>query len=84
MKVITKILTLVNPLVPQIFLLNFCMKVLQKLPFCEKITHEKFFLEMLNGNQDINDLRFLVFLTVHSYLMIFSDAHLAVDSLVPE
>jgi hypothetical protein len=39
---------------------------------------------MLNGNQDINDLRFLVFLTVQSYLMIFGYVFLAVDSLVPE
>ncbi len=54
------------------------------LPLCEKIPHEKSYLDIWNGNQDINDLRFLVFLTVHSYLTIFGDTNLAVDILVPE
>ncbi len=47
-----------------------------------KIPHEKSYLNVLNGNQDIDDFRFLVFLTVHSYLMIFSDVNFTVRSLV--
>jgi hypothetical protein len=52
------------------------------LPFCEKIPHEKSNLNILNGNQDIDNLRFLVFLKVHGYLMILGDAILRVHSLV--
>jgi hypothetical protein len=50
------------------------VKVLEKLPFYEKIPREKSYLDILNGNQDITDLRFLFFLTVHSYLTILGDA----------
>jgi hypothetical protein len=60
------------------------MKFLEKFPLCEKIPHKKSYLDILNDNQDIDGLRFLVFLTVESYLMIFSDTNLAVDSLVPK
>jgi hypothetical protein len=56
-----------NPLVPQTFVLNFSMKALEKLSLCEKIPHEKSYLDILIGNQDINDIRFLIFLRVHSY-----------------
>jgi hypothetical protein len=58
------------------------MKDVEKLPLCEKIPHEKSYLNVLNGNQDIDGFRFLFFLTVHSYLMIFSDVNLTVRSLV--
>jgi hypothetical protein len=58
------------------------MKVLEKLPLYEKIPHENYYLNILNVNQDVNNLRFLVFLIVQSYLMIFGDANLTVDSLV--
>jgi hypothetical protein len=58
------------------------MKVLEKLPLCEKIPDEKSFLDVLNGNQDVDNLSFLVFPTVHGYLMIFGDANLTVHSLV--
>ncbi len=51
----------VNPLVPKIFVVEFFVKVLEKLPFYEKIPREKSYLDILNGNQDINDLRFLFF-----------------------
>jgi hypothetical protein len=64
--------------------MNFSMKFLEKFPLCEKIPHKKSYLDILNDNQDIDGLRFLVFLTVHSYLMIFSDANLTVNSLVPK
>jgi hypothetical protein len=50
------------------------MKVLKKLPLCEKITHVKSYLNVLNGNQDIDNSISLVFLTVHGYLMIYGDS----------
>jgi hypothetical protein len=37
---------------------------MKKMPLCEKISHEKSYINILNGNQDIDDVRFLVFLTV--------------------
>jgi hypothetical protein len=39
------------------------------------------YLNIVNDNQDIEDLEFLVFLTVHGYLMIFGNANLTVDIL---
>ncbi len=60
--------TNVNPLETQIFLLNFSMEVLEKLPLWEKIPYEKSYLNILNSNKDIDNLRFLVFLRVHHYL----------------
>jgi hypothetical protein len=58
------------------------MKVLEKLPSYEKIPHEKSYLNILNGNQDIYNLRFLVFLTLHGYFMIFfGDANLTVQCI---
>ncbi len=38
--------------------------------------------QYVNGNQVINDSGFFAFLTVHGYLMTFSDANLTVHSLV--
>ncbi len=64
------------------FLLNFSMKVLEKLLLCETILHVKSYGNILNGNQDIDDLRFLVFLTVQGYLMVWGDANLLVHNLV--
>jgi hypothetical protein len=55
--------------VPEIFLLNFSMKVLERLPLCEIIIPEKSYLNILNGNQDMDDFRFMVFLTLHGYLL---------------
>jgi hypothetical protein len=52
------------------------MKLIEPLPLCEKIAYEKSHRSIWNGNQDIDDLRFLVFLLVHGYLMIFGDANL--------
>jgi hypothetical protein len=76
---------------PTFFLQNFSMKVLEKffslikvlekLPLCKKIPHEKSYFNNLNDNQYIDHLRFFVFLTVHGYLMIFGDANLTVQSL---
>jgi hypothetical protein len=43
---------------------------------------EKSYLNFLNGNQDFNNLRFLVCLTVTSHLMTFGDANLTVQSIV--
>jgi hypothetical protein len=60
------------------------MKVLEKLPSCEKITQEKSFLNILNNNQDIDVLSFFILLTVHGYLMMFGDANLTRHSLVHE
>jgi hypothetical protein len=40
--------------------LNFFVKVLKKLPLCEKIPHEKSYLDIVNRNQDIIDLRFMM------------------------
>ncbi len=46
---------------PLIFLLlNFSFKVLEKLPLCEEIPHEKSYLDILNKNQDFIDLRFMM------------------------
>jgi hypothetical protein len=53
-------------------LMNFTAKVFQKLLLCDKIPHEKPYLSILNSNQDINDLRLLIFLTAHCYLTIFT------------
>jgi hypothetical protein len=64
------------------FLLLISLKFLEKLPVCEKIPHGKSYINILNSNQDIYNLKFLVFLTVHSYLIIFGDANLTVHSLV--
>jgi hypothetical protein len=58
------------------------MKVLEKLSLCEKIPAEKSYLNVLNGNQDVDNVRFLVFPTVHGYLIIFGDANLTVHNLV--
>jgi hypothetical protein len=52
------------------------MQVPEKMPLCEKITHVKSYLNILNGNQDIDNLRSLVFLTVHGYRMIYGDGNL--------
>jgi hypothetical protein len=41
---------------------------------------QKSYLRILNGNQDIDHLRLSVFLTVHSYLMIFGYVNLTVHS----
>ncbi len=59
-------------------------EVLENLPLYEKIPQVKSYLNILNGtsNQDIEDLRFMVFLTVHGYLTIFRDANIAEHSLV--
>jgi hypothetical protein len=58
------------------------MKVLEKLPLCEKIPHEKSYINVLNSNQDIDNIRFLVFRTVHGHPMIFAYVNLKVNSLV--
>ncbi len=42
----------------------------------------KSYLNVLNSNQDIDYIGFLVFLTVHGYLIIFGDLDLTVYSLV--
>ncbi len=39
----------------KIIFFSFTLKVLEKVPLCEKITHEKSDLISLNGNQDIGD-----------------------------
>jgi hypothetical protein len=44
--------------------------------------HDKFHLTILNRSQDIDDLRFVVFLTVHGCFVIFGDAKLTVHSFV--
>jgi hypothetical protein len=36
---------------PNFLLLNFSMKVLEKIPLCEKIPHEKSCLNISNGNK---------------------------------
>jgi hypothetical protein len=46
---------LFKPLMPKFLLLNFSIKFLKKLLLCEKIPHERSYLDILNGNQDIND-----------------------------
>jgi hypothetical protein len=58
------------------------MELLKKLLPCEKIPHEKSYPSILNGNQDIDDLRFLVFSTVDGYLIVFGDANLTVQYIV--
>jgi hypothetical protein len=67
---------------PNILLLKFSFEVLQKLPLCEKIPHEKSHINIVNGNQYIGDLIFWVFLTVNGSLRIFGDANLTVHSLM--
>jgi hypothetical protein len=37
------------------------MEVLEKLPLCEKISHEISYLDVLNDNQDIDDIKVLFF-----------------------
>jgi hypothetical protein len=64
------------------FILNFSMKVLEKLTKCEKIPHVKSYLNILYSKQDTDGLRFLGFLTVHGYPKIFSDVVLTMHSLV--
>ncbi len=51
-------------------LLNFSMKILEKLPLCDKNPYEKSYLIILHGNQDIDNLRLLVFSTLHGYLTV--------------
>jgi hypothetical protein len=58
------------------------MKVPEKLPKCEKIPRQKSYLNILNSNQDINNLGFLVLLTVHGYLLFIGDVNLTVHSPV--
>jgi hypothetical protein len=50
------------------------MTVLEKLLLCEKTPHEKSYLNILNSNQDIDNLRFFAFIIVHGNLMSFGDA----------
>ncbi len=38
--------------------------------------------QIWNSKQNIDDVRFSVFLTVHGYLMIFGDANLTMHSIV--
>jgi hypothetical protein len=57
------------------------MNVLEKLPLCEKITHGKSYLYILNSSQDISDLRFSFF-TVHVYFTFLVGANFTVYSLV--
>jgi hypothetical protein len=66
----------------KIFLGRFSLKVLDKVPLCEKIKHKKSYPIILNGNQDIGDESFLVFLTVCTYLTFLVDIDLTVNSLV--
>jgi hypothetical protein len=69
--------------VAKFLLLNFSMKVLEMLSLCDNIPHQISYLNILNANQYISDSRFLVFLTVHGYLMIFlGDANLLVQRLM--
>jgi hypothetical protein len=68
-----------NSLVDQHFLGSFSLKVLEKVPLCEKITHRKSYLIILNGNRDIRKLRFLAFLTVRTHLTLSIDTNLRVD-----
>jgi hypothetical protein len=55
------LVTIFDPFVPQIFVVEFFFEVLEKLSLCEKLPHEKSYLDILNGNQDINKLRIFVF-----------------------
>jgi hypothetical protein len=68
--------------VPKNVYVEFSMKVLEKLPQCEKISHVKSYLNILYSNQDTDGIRFLGFLTVHGYPTIFSYVVLTVHSLV--
>ncbi len=43
---------------------------------------KKSYLSILNSNQDLDNLRFLVFITVHCCLMIFTDENLTVHILL--
>ncbi len=52
------------------------------MSLCEKIPLKNSYLNTLNSIKDIHDLEFLVFLTVHSYLMNFNYANLTVHNLV--
>jgi hypothetical protein len=73
--------THISDSVLNLWLLNFSNKVFKKLPLCVTIPHVKSYLNISNGNQDIDNLRFLVFLTAHGYFMIFDYANLTVHSL---
>jgi hypothetical protein len=64
---------------PEIFFYNFSFKVLYQFTSCEKITHEKSYFNILNGNQEIGDSKFLLFLKLHDYLSFLVEANLQVN-----
>ncbi len=55
---------------PRYYLVNFSLNVLERLLLCEKIPCKKSSLNILNCNQDIDDLKSLVFITVHGCVQI--------------
>ncbi len=50
-----------DALCPEFLLLSFSLKVLEKLLLCEKIPHEKSYLNIFIGNQGSDNLVFVVF-----------------------
>jgi hypothetical protein len=67
---------------PKIIFVEFFCVSLEKLPLYEETHHDKSYLDILNSNQNINDLRFVIFLIVHSYVVYAGDANITVHSLV--
>ncbi len=71
-------------IVPKFFVVKFVMRVLEKLPLCEKIPHEESYLNILNDTKilTISDVWLCGFSKVHGYLINFGDANFTVLSPV--
>jgi hypothetical protein len=54
----------INPLVLSKNFFSFFFEVLEKMPLYKKSTHQKPYLNIFNGLEDIGKLKFLIFLTV--------------------
>ncbi len=70
--------------VPNIYVTEFFYEwsTVEKLCLCQKIPHEKSYLNIFNNNGDVDDLRFLVFNSAGLSYPFFGDVHLTVSSFV--